>query len=118
MPPVTATSAVAALSAASYAVAVIVCGPGALGTVQSWLHGAASSVPTSAPSTANSTRFTVALSAASTVIGTVPATVDPSAGLVIATVGSVVSIPEQDCRGSPMATGPSTYGVAANVLAQ
>src|SRR4026207_1031447 len=97
---------------------MIVCGPGALGTVQSWLHGAASSVAIRAPSTANSTRATGAVAAASTVIGTVPATVDPSAGLVIATVGSVVSIPEQDCRGSPMATGPSTYGVAANVLAQ
>ena len=72
---------------------MIVCGPGALGTVQSWLHGAAVSVPIGAPSTTNSTLVTAALSAASTVIGTVPATAAPFAGLVIAAVGRVVSIP-------------------------
>ena len=107
VPAVTSTRAVATLSAASYAVTVIVCGPGALGTVQFWLHGAAVSVPTGAPSTTNSTRVTAALSAALTVIGTVPATVAPFAGLVIATVGRVVSIPLHGWRGSPTELGPS-----------
>jgi len=50
-------------------------------------------VPIGAPSTTNSTFVTAALSAASTVIGTVPATAAPFAGLVIAAVGRVVSIP-------------------------
>ena len=98
--------------------AVIVCGPGALGTVQLLAPRGGVSVPTGAPSTTNSTRVTVALSAALTVIGTVPATVAPFAGLVIATVGRVVSIPLHVRRGSPTELGPSLYGVAANVLAQ
>ena len=102
-PAVTVICAVATLSAASWAVTVIVCGPGAVGTAQFWTQGAAVALPSGEPSTSKSTRVTPPSSVASAVIGIVPATMAPSAGAVSTTVGRWVSTATHGCPGSPMA---------------
>src|SRR5688500_15176839 len=65
--------------------------PAALLLFHATLYGLDVSVPTIAPLTRNSTRATPLASLASAASVTVPLTVAPAAGLVIATVGGVVS---------------------------
>src|SRR5437660_12461273 len=91
---VTPTGAeVVALPTASRATAVRVYGPSER-VVESQLtvYGAAvSSAPRAAPLSRNCTPATPTLSVALAVTATVPATLEPAAGAVMATVGGVVS---------------------------